>query len=322
MRIWRVGTRGSILAQCQTDWVLSQLSERFPNFRSEKVIIRTTGDRFDDRPLQQVTGKGFFVKEIEEALLAGEIDFAVHSLKDLPTELPEGLILAAVCNRIEKRDTLVAPQGAPSGASWEQVGLGMGAGARIGTSSPRRQVQLLRYFPSWTFTPVRGNIDTRLKKLDQGQYDGLVLAGAGLVRLGLRDRISAFLPIEVCCPAPGQGALAVEARRDDEEAFALLSTLDEPLVRLEVIAERSVVQYLQAGCRTPLGACGTATNDRLRLRAVIARPDGTHFSFAELECHLNGDFQQRVQQAQELGEQAGKVLQKEMTSTSSQRPSS
>lgn len=285
-RVFRVGTRGSKLALAQTEWVVNALQKRFPDLTFEIVTVRTKGDIISDRPLREVAGKGFFVKEIEVALLNGEIDFAVHSLKDLPTDLPEGLTIAALCNRVEPRDVLVVRQGKKSKgweATWKEnpegqilqaVVLQLPDKPRVGTSSLRRQAQLKHAFPNWQMCELRGNIDTRLRKLDEGQYDAVVIAAAGLIRLGLSERIACILPVEICCPAAGQGALAVEARKDDEETLSLLKTIDEFSVRVEVEAERAAVKTLEAGCHSAVGALARLEGRRLSLWVTAAHPKG------------------------------------------------
>ncbi len=311
MKTWRVGTRGSLLSHRQTDWVLTRLSEIYEDFTAEKVVIRTLGDRIGDRPLHEVGGKGFFVKEIEEALLAGRVDFAVHSLKDLPTELPVGLCLGAVCHRVERRDVIILPGAAPRRA-WEDVAPELKKSLRVGTSSPRRQVQLVRWFPQWEFINIRGNIDTRLRKLDSGQCDVLIVAGAGLIRLGLEDRIAAFVPIDVCCPAPGQGALAVEMASHREDVDRLIRPLNDPDVLIETVAERTVVEVLQAGCRTPLGACALRQGDRLILDAVVAFGPPPMVKRCRCQTQLTGSLTDQIEQACRLGQKAGEHLKRNL----------
>ncbi|MCS7187632.1 MAG: hydroxymethylbilane synthase, partial [Armatimonadota bacterium] len=197
-KVLRVGTRGSKLALAQTEWVVNALKQKFPDLQIETIIIRTKGDVITDRPLREVAGKGFFVKEIEVALLSGEIDFAVHSLKDMPTDLPEGLTIAALCNRIEPRDVLVVRGWQGRNNDLQEIVKQMPEKAKVGTSSLRRQAQIKNAFPNWQLCELRGNVDTRLRKLDEGQYDAIVVAAAGLIRLGLRERIACVLPVEIC----------------------------------------------------------------------------------------------------------------------------
>ncbi len=256
-----IGSRGSKLALWQAHWIQERLKELGAASRIE--IIKTTGDKITDVPLVRVGTKGLFTKEIEEALVEGRIDLAVHSLKDLPTELPPGLQLAAIPPREDARDALV-------GCALAELP----AGATVGTSSLRRAAQLRALRPDLEVEPVRGNLDTRLRKLDEGQYQALVLAAAGLKRLGWQERISECLPVEVMCPAVGQGALAVETRADDGEAARVCARLDDAVTRAAVTAERATLAALGGGCQVPIGAYAEIEDGRLRLRAVVISPDG------------------------------------------------
>ncbi|MEK7406237.1 MAG: hydroxymethylbilane synthase [Acidobacteriota bacterium] len=256
-----IGSRGSKLALWQAHWVQERLNELGAASRIE--IIKTTGDKITDMPLARVGTKGLFTKELEEALVEGRIDLAVHSLKDLPTELPPGLQLAAIPPREDARDALV-------GCTLAELP----AGATVGTSSLRRAAQLRALRPGLRVEPVRGNLDTRLRKLDEGQYQALVLAAAGLKRLGWEARISECLPVEVMCPAVGQGALAVETRADVGEAARVCARLDDAATRAVVTAERATLAALGGGCQVPIGAYAELEDGRLRLRAVVISPDG------------------------------------------------
>lgn len=264
-----IASRGSQLALWQAHWVQSRLAEMGRESRIE--IIKTTGDKITDVPLAKVGTKGLFTKEIEEALLEERADLAVHSLKDLPTELPQGLVLAGVPAREDARDAMV-------GRRLEEIP----RGARVGTSSLRRAAQLRQLRPDLAVEPVRGNLDTRLRKLDEGRYDAIVLAGAGLKRLGWGDRIAEWLPAEVMCPAVGQGALALESRESGagQEACA---ALDDAQVRAAVTAERGVLAALGGGCQVPIGAYATVEAGHLRLSAIVAAPDGTEIVRADSE---------------------------------------
>jgi len=253
-----IASRGSKLALWQAHWVQQKLADLGHLSRIE--IIRTTGDKVTDVPLAQVGGKGLFTKEIEEALLGTQADLAVHSLKDLPTELPPGLVLAATPEREDPRDAIVGQRLAD-----------LPQGAKLGTSSLRRAAQLRHLRPDLQIEPVRGNLDTRLRKLDEGQHDAIVLAAAGLKRLGWEDRIAEFLPPETVCPAVGQGALAIETVAGCEEPAA---RLDHPPTRLAVTAERALLAALGGGCQVPLGAHATVAAGRLTLQAVVVSPDG------------------------------------------------
>lgn len=257
-----IGSRGSKLARWQAEHVKGLLAERGIEARIE--IIHTTGDHITDVSLaqlgQQTSTKGLFTKELEEALLEGRVHLAVHSLKDMPTELPAGLRLAAVPAREDVRDALVG-----------QRLDALPHGAKVGTSALRRQAQLQALRPDLRIESIRGNVDTRLRKLDEGQYDTIVLAAAGLKRLGWADRVAEYLPVEKSCPAVGQGALAIETR-DDFHAVDLLDVRD---VRLAVTAERAVLRQLGGGCQVPIGAHAVVEGDHLHLRAVVISPDGT-----------------------------------------------
>ncbi len=276
----RLGTRGSKLALAQSQIVIDELRRLYPDLRIRVCVIRTKGDVIGDVPLQRVGGKGFFVKEIEMALLNGEIDIAVHSAKDLPTTIMDGLTIAAVCNRLDPRDAIVMRASqrateAPEGASDIDILNILPVGAVMGTSSLRRHAQLLHLRPDLVMRHMRGNVDTRLRKLDEGGFDAIVVAAAALIRLGLEHRITALLPIHVCTPAAGQGALAIEARSDDETVISLIKPLDDERARAEVEAERALVSALGAGCHVPVGACARwVGNDELELTAAVASQGG------------------------------------------------
>jgi hydroxymethylbilane synthase len=261
-----IASRGSQLALWQARWVAAQLTAAGHPCRIE--IINTTGDNITDVPLAKVGSKGLFTKEIEEALLDGRADLAVHSLKDLPTELPEGLVLAAVPEREDPRDAVV-------GRKLAELPLG----ARVGTSSLRRAAQLRQLRPDLQVESVRGNLDTRLRKLDEGQYDAILLAAAGLKRLGWGDRIAEILAPEQMCPAVGQGALAIEARA----GFEKVALLDHAGTHTAVLAERAVLAALGGGCQVPIGAYATVSEGRVRVLAIVAAPDGTQVIRAEAE---------------------------------------
>jgi hydroxymethylbilane synthase len=258
----RIGSRGSQLALWQARRIQQRLEQMGEACRIE--VIKTTGDKITDVPLAKVGSKGLFTKEIEEALLEGRVDLAVHSLKDLPTELPRGLTIAAIAEREDPRDAVV---GARLGD--------LPGGARVGTSSLRRTAQLKALRPDLTIEPLRGNLDTRLRKLEEGRYDAIVAACAGLKRLGWEQRIAEVLEPRVMCPAVGQGALAVETREDGGSAWSVCRRLDDPAARAAVTAERAVLRALGGGCQVPLGACGRVADGILHLEAVVAAPDGS-----------------------------------------------
>src|ERR1035437_4911224 len=255
-----IASRGSQLALWQGRWVAAPLSAAGPECRIE--IIKTTGDKIADVPLAKVGTKGLFTKEIEEALLDGRADLAVHSLKDLPTELPEGLVLAAVPEREDPRDAVVGKKLAD-----------LQPGTKVGTSSLRRAAQLLKLRPDLQVESIRGNLDTRLRKLDEGQYDAILLAAAGLKRLGWGDRIAEILEPEQMCPAVGQGALAIETRA----GFEAVAMLDHPDTHTAILAERAVLRALGGGCQVPIGAYATLWEGAglIHLRAIVAAPDGS-----------------------------------------------
>lgn len=257
-----VGSRGSQLALWQAGWVKGQLEALGAPCRIE--IIKTTGDKITDVPLAKVGTKGLFTKEIEEALLAGRIDLAVHSLKDLPIELPAGLRLAAIPQREDARDAM-------AGRKLSELA----EGAKVGTSSLRRVAQLRAARPDLIIESVRGNLDTRLRKLAEGQYDALVVAAAGLKRLGWQDRIAECIPIEVMCPAAGQGALAIETLDDAGDAGRVCRRLDDAATWAAVEAERGVLATLGGGCQVPIGAHAQVAGTQLRLLAIVASPDGS-----------------------------------------------
>lgn len=259
-------TRPSALALWQTRWVIQTLQAIFPDVEFQEKIIITQGDRVLDRSLPEIGGKGLFTQELESALLSGEVDAAVHSLKDLPTEQPDGLRLAAIPTRAEVRDAFVSA----SGASLEALP----SGAVIGTSSLRRGAQLLARRPDLTISPIRGNVDTRVQKIKAGQYDGGILAGAGLIRLGLQQQITHWLPLDWMLPAPGQGALAVQCRSADADTIVVLSQIQDPVAEMATRAERAFLQALGGGCSLPVGAYARLDGDRIQLEVVAASPDG------------------------------------------------
>lgn len=264
-----IASRGSQLALWQAHWVQGQLAALGHESRIE--IIKTTGDKITDVPLAKVGTKGLFTKEIEEALLDGRADLAVHSLKDLPTELPEGLVLAAVPPREDPRDAIV-------GRKLSELS----AGAKVGTSSLRRAAQLRKARPDLVIESVRGNLDTRLRKLDEGQYDAIVLAAAGLRRLGWADRIAETLGPEVMCSAVGQGALAIETR-ESGAGFDAVRALDDADTHTAVLAEREVLGSLGGGCQVPIGAHARIEDGKLFLLGLVASPDGSEVIRAEAE---------------------------------------
>ena len=267
----RIGTRGSALALWQARTVAALMEQA--GVGTEIVVIKTGGDRLQEAPLSKVGGKGLFVKEIEDALLASDIDLAVHSAKDMSAVLPEGLTVAAVLPREDPRDALVLPRG-NTAIDFDGALAHIGEMPTIGTGSVRRIAQLSAVLPHAGFTPIRGNVDTRLRKLDAGDYEALVLAVAGLRRLGFDTRISAPIPLEVCVPAPGQGIVAIEVRGDDRRTCDVVTPLSDGDALASFVAERAVVAALGGGCQLPLGAIAEHSREGLSLQGVVAWPDG------------------------------------------------
>lgn len=307
METLKLGTRGSQLAMFQANAVARLLEER-AGARCEIHVIKTSGDHLAEAPLADVGGKRLFVKEIEDALLNGAVDLAVHSSKDMPAALPEGLTIGAVLPREDPRDAIVLPMGrlkatpttTTTTTTMEDIVATLGREPRIGTSSVRRVAQLTRLFPGATFLPIRGNLDTRLRKLDAGEYDALVLAAAGLIRLEHRDRISATLPAEVCVPAPGQGAIAVEVRSGDTRVIDIVRRIDDEVSRAVLTAERAVVARLGGGCQMPLGAYAVVDDGMMTLTAVVLSGDGARAARAE----ATGP----IEDAENIGTDAADVL--------------
>lgn len=287
----RLGTRGSRLALKQTEEVADLIYASFPEARLKTVVIKTAGDKLLEHPLHKIPGKGHFIKEIEYALLEGEIDIAVHSLKDLPTELAPGLTLGAVPKRLEPADVLISRTG--------QTLESLSRGAKIGTCSLRRQAQLLAIRPDLKIVQLRGNVDTRLHKLREGVVDAIIIAEAGLRRLGISGLKMERLPYCVMLPAPGQGALALETRAGELEK--IITELNHPESYAEVIAERSLLRHLGGGCHTPIGCLARVGRDgELYLEAMVCNLDGT----GRLRAFLTG----RISEAEELGKKLAEKL--------------
>jgi hydroxymethylbilane synthase len=268
----RLGTRGSQLALWQARTVAALLESR--GAAVEIVTIKTSGDRLQDRPLTEAGTKRLFVKEIEDAMLAGSVDLAVHSAKDMPAVLPDGLTVAATLPREDPRDALVLRAAVTAGDLSSALAQ-LGDGPAIGTSSIRRSAQLRAVIPRAVFAPVRGNVDTRLKKLDAGDYDALILAAAGMRRLGAAARISTMIPVEMCVPAPGQGIIAIEIRADDGRTRAIVGEIDDPHAGAALAAERALVTALGGGCQLPLGGIARHEGTDLVMHAIVLSPDGT-----------------------------------------------
>jgi hydroxymethylbilane synthase len=263
-----IGTRGSQLALWQANWVKAAIAQTHPEHTVELTVIKTRGDKILDVPLAKVGGKGLFVKEIEEALLDGRIDLAVHSMKDMPAEIPAGLCIGAVPKREEPRDVLITRSGLP----FEQLR----QGARIGTSSLRRSAQLLHVRPDVQIVPLRGNLDTRLKKLETERLDAIVLAAAGVRRLGLADRITQVLGESLMLPAVGQGALCIEIREADTRIRSVAGALNHMATRQVVMGERAFLNRLEGGCQVPIAGHGHINNTDFSITGLVCDVDGSH----------------------------------------------
>ncbi|HHY60221.1 MAG TPA: hydroxymethylbilane synthase [Clostridia bacterium] len=267
MRDIVIGTRDSALALWQTDCVLKALKEAHPHLTFTVKKIKTKGDKLLDVALAKIGDKGLFTKELEVAMLQGEIDLAVHSMKDLPTQLPQGLRIGAVLQRAEPGDVVLSPFGYTLAT--------LPAGAKVGTSSLRRRAQLLHHRPDLRIETLRGNVGTRIAKMERENFDAIILASAGVQRLGYDHLITEHIPYDVCLPAVGQGAIGVEMREDDEEIFALLQKIACPATTAAVRAERAFLRTLEGGCQIPIGALARLEEDRLVLHGLVASLDGT-----------------------------------------------
>jgi hydroxymethylbilane synthase len=287
----RIGTRGSLLAKWQAEFVRKRIFQT-TGVEPEIVIVKTTGDNMLQTPFSQIGGKGVFIKELEEALLEEHIDLAVHSVKDVPTDVPSRLCFPAVCRRDDTRDCLISGKGETLDK--------LRRGARVGTSSLRRQSQLRHLRPDLDVRELRGNVDTRLRKVDSGEYEAIVLAKAGLDRLGMSSRISEVLSPDVCMPAVGQGAIAVQARIKDEELGDALAPLDDLETRQSIVAERALLGALQGGCQVPLGAWARFERNQLTMDAVVCSPDGASY----IRQRATGP----TDQPRELGQQLAQML--------------
>ena len=291
MRPLRIGSRGSILARWQAEFVRKQLFQ-VAGVEAEIIIIKTSGDKMQQAPMTQIGGKGIFIKELEEALLEETVDLAVHSVKDVPTETPGRLFFPAVCRRDDVRDCLVSSESATL-ANLKQ-------GARVGTSSLRRQAQLRHHRPDLDIRELRGNVDTRLRKVESGEYDAIVLSKAGLDRLGWSQKITEALSPEISLPAVGQGAIAIESRVKDTEAADILGKLDDAETRTAVIAERALLAALHGGCQVPLGAWARIERGELVMDAVVCSVDGVQYVRQRATAPPD--------QAAQLGEHMAKLL--------------
>ncbi len=287
----KIGTRQSLLALWQSNFIAGELRKEYPNCEVTLKKIVTKGDRILDVPLAQIGGKGLFTKEIEEELLDGTVDLAVHSLKDMPTVLPEGLCLTVITSRANVGDAVVSNK-YNSFAELPQ-------GAVLGTSSLRRRAQLLAARPDLKIVDLRGNVDTRLRKLDEGNMDAIILAAAGLQRLGHGDRIKEIIPTSVCLPAVGQGALAIECRTDNTEVREMLAFLNDKATKQATDAERAFLGLVEGGCQVPIGVHAEVQDNEIKVEAIIASLDGS----TVLRNTISGDAEKAVELGQKLGHQ-------------------
>lgn len=290
--ILRIATRESALALWQANYVKDKLELAHPELTVELVPMTTKGDQILDTPLAKVGGKGLFVKELEVAMLEGRADIAVHSMKDVPVEFPDGLMLHTICEREDPRDAFVSNLFADLESLPE--------GSVVGTSSLRRQCQIKALRPDLVIKDLRGNVNTRLRKLDEGQYDAIILAAAGLIRLEMPERIKQYLPTEVLLPANGQGAVGIECRTDDKQVQTYLSVLEHAETRARVLAERAMNRKLEGGCQVPIGAFAEVSGDNIELRGLVGALDGSTI--------IRSDIQGTVDNAEQLGEALGQQL--------------
>lgn len=287
-----IGTRQSLLALWQSNYIAARLREQYPDCEVVLKKIVTKGDRILDVPLAKIGGKGLFTKEIEQELIDGTVDLAVHSLKDMPTVLPEGLCLTAITSRANVGDAFVSN----NYNSFDELP----QGAVLGTSSLRRKAQLLAARPDLKIVDLRGNVDTRLRKLDEGQMDAIILAAAGLERLGYGERIKEVIPVKVCLPAVGQGALAIESRDNDDEVRNMLAFLNDEATKQATDAERAFLGLLEGGCQVPIGVHADVENGEIRIEAIIAELDGKKI--------LRDTIVGKAANAAELGRELGKKM--------------
>lgn len=291
-----VGTRGSKLAVTQTNWVIDKLKEKNPNVKFEVKIIKTKGDIIQNVSLDKIGDKGLFVKEIEQQLIDGEIDMAVHSMKDMPSSLPEGLKFAGIPKREDPRDVLILKEGYSCIEDLPQ-------GAKIGTGSKRRKYQLLNHRPDLNILPIRGNVDTRIRKIKDENLDGVVLAASGILRVGLEDKISCYLPTDIVVPAPAQGALAIEIRKEDYQVELVVNSLKDELTELQVMAERGFLDGVNGSCHIPMGAYCEVFEDKIKLTGLFGSEDGNKLVIKSIEGDKNSP--------RELGKELAKLVLKE-----------
>jgi len=291
-KLVRIATRQSPLALWQAEYVKSRLLELHPELQVELVKMVTQGDKILDTPLAKVGGKGLFVKELETGMLNGDADIAVHSMKDVPVSFPEGLGLAVICPRENPFDAFVSNQ-------YNSIDE-LPQGAKVGTSSMRRTCQLRAWRPDLEILDLRGNVNTRLRKLDEGQYDAIILACAGLIRLGFADRIKQQIPDNISLPAIGQGAVGIEARSGDERILNLIAPLNDADTAVRVAAERAMNHRLEGGCQVPIGGFALLEGDQVYLRGLVGQPDGSKIISGEIRGHRD--------QAETIGQQLADEL--------------
>lgn len=291
MNLVRIATRKSALALWQANFVKAELEAAHPGLQVELVPMSTQGDKILDTPLAKIGGKGLFVKELETAMLEGRADIAVHSMKDVPVDFPEGLMLHTICQREDPRDAFVSN-------SYQQLA-DLPQGAVVGTSSLRRQCQIKAMRPDLQIKDLRGNVNTRLAKLDAGEFDAIILASAGLIRLGFETRIASFLEVSTSLPANGQGAVGIECRSDDLVVQQLLAPLEHQETRICVLAERAMNRKLQGGCQVPIGAFAVLQQNELWLRGLVGQLDGSEI----LRSEIKGEATQAEQLGTQLAEQ-------------------
>lgn len=291
-----VGTRGSKLAVTQTNWVIDKLKEKNPSVEFEVKIIKTKGDIIQNVSLDKIGDKGLFVKEIEQQLIDGDIDMAVHSMKDMPSSLPHGLKFAGIPKREDPRDVLILKEGYSSIEDLPQ-------GATIGTGSKRRKYQLLKHRPDLNIVPIRGNVDTRIRKIKDENLDGVVLAASGILRVGLEDKISYYLPTDIVVPAPAQGALAIEIREDNYQVEVVVNSLRDELTELQVSAERGFLDGVNGSCHIPMGAYCEVKEDGIKLTGLFGDQEGKKLIIKSIE----GD----KDSPRELGKELAKLVLKE-----------
>jgi hydroxymethylbilane synthase len=302
-----IGTRGSNLALWQANFIKSEIERLLPDFCIDLSIIKTTGDRITDRPLALVGGKGLFVKEIENALLNKEIDLAVHSMKDMPNELPEGLAIGAVPERANPFDVLISGEG--------KLLSDYDKGAKVGTSSLRRSSQLLHFRSDLKLESIRGNLDTRLRKLDSGEYDAIVLAAAGLIRLQQEDRISEYLDEDIMVPAVGQGALCVESRKDDPRVESVLAALDHYNTRICVEGERAFLKRIGGSCHIPVACFGKMVDqEKILMTAAVGSVDGSQVIKEEIISEKDKVRDSGAKLAERILEKGGKKILEDLNS--------